>query len=68
MPWQDLLSPAQRFQVTALPASLREYEEFYTLTSADLEFVAAHRTHTNRLGVAAPTLLPPVSGPGMRAG
>lgn len=52
MPWQDLLSPAQRLQVMALPASLREYEEFYTLIPADLEFVAAHRTHTNRLGVA----------------
>ena len=52
MPWQDLLSPAQRFQVMALPASLREYEELYTLTPADLEFIAAHRTHSNRLGVA----------------
>jgi hypothetical protein len=43
MPWRDLLSPAQRFQVMALPASLREYEAFYTLTPADLDFVAAHR-------------------------
>jgi hypothetical protein len=50
MPWQDLLSPAQRVQVLALPTSLREYEELYTLTPADLEFVAAHRTDTNRLG------------------
>ena len=52
MPWQDLLSPAQRAQVLALPTSLREYEELYTLTPADLEFVAAHRTRPNRLGVA----------------
>ena len=35
MPWQDLLSPAQRVQVLALPTSLREYEELYTLTPAD---------------------------------
>lgn len=52
MPWRDLLSPAQRAQVMALPASLREYEELYTLTPADREFVATHRTDTNRLGVA----------------
>lgn len=52
MPWRDLLSPAQRAQVMALPLSLREYEELYTLTPADLEFVAAHRTSANRLGVA----------------
>ena len=44
MPWRDLLSPAQRAQVMELPTSLREYEEFYTLTPADQEFVAAHRT------------------------
>lgn len=36
----------------ALPVSLREYEEFYTFGPADLDFIAAHRTHTNRLGVA----------------
>src|SRR5438270_1977143 len=52
MPWRDLLSPTQRAQVMALPTSLREYEALYTLTPADLEFVAVHRTHTNRLGVA----------------
>jgi hypothetical protein len=52
MPWQDLLSPAQRAQVLALPASLREFEDLYTLTPADREFVTAHRTHANRLGVA----------------
>ena len=52
MPWRDLLSPAQRAQVMALPVSLRDYEELYTLTPADLGFVAAHRTSANRLGVA----------------
>jgi TnpA family transposase len=52
MPWRDLLSPTQRVQVVALPTSLREYEGLYTLTPADMDFVAAHRTHTNRLGVA----------------
>jgi hypothetical protein len=52
MPWQDLLSPAQRAQVLTLPTSLREFEELYTLTPADREFVTAHRTHANRLGVA----------------
>ena len=35
-----------------LPTSLREYAEFYTLTPADQEFVAAHRTRANRMGVA----------------
>ena len=52
MPWRDLLSPAQRAQVMALPTSLREYEELYTLTPADQEFVTVHRTNANRLGVA----------------
>src|SRR4051794_31793497 len=52
MPWRDLLSPTQRAQIMALPTSLREYEALYTLSPADLDFVAAHRTHTNRLGVA----------------
>ena len=49
MPWRDLLSPAQRAQVMALPTGLREYEELYTLTPADQEFVAAHRISANRL-------------------
>lgn len=52
MPWRDLWFPAQRAQVMALPTSLREYEDLYTLTAADLDFVTVHRTHTNRLGVA----------------
>ena len=49
MPWQDLLSPTQRVQVLALPTSLREYEELYTLTPTDLEFVAAHRRGKRKL-------------------
>jgi Domain of unknown function (DUF4158) len=45
-------NPTQRVQVLALPTSLREYEDLYTLTPTDLEFVAAHRTDANRLGAA----------------
>jgi TnpA family transposase len=52
MPWRDLLSPAQRAHVLALPTSLREFEELYTLTPADREFIATRRTNANRLGVA----------------
>ena len=52
MPWRDLLSLAQRTQLLALPTTLREFEEFYTLTPTDREFVAARRTATNRLGIA----------------
>ena len=52
MPWRDLLSSAQRAQLLTLPTTLREFEELYTLTLADLELVAARRTATNRLGIA----------------
>lgn len=52
MPWRDQLSSAQRAQLSALPTTLREPEEPYTLSPADLEFVAARRTSTNRLGIA----------------
>ena len=37
---------------TCVKEILDQYEELYTLTPADLEFVAAHRTDANRLGVA----------------
>ena len=37
----------------ALPTGLREYEELYTLTPADQEFVAAHRISANRQLVKA---------------
>ena len=52
MPWRDLLSSAQRSQLLALPGSRREMEEVYTLTPADRDFIATHRTASNRLGVA----------------
>jgi TnpA family transposase len=52
MPHRDLLSSVQRAQLLALPSSLREIEELYTLTPADLDFIAAHRTNSNRIGVA----------------
>jgi TnpA family transposase len=52
MPRRDLLSPAQRALVTALPGSLQEFMDLYTLSPTELEFVAAHRTAINRLGVA----------------
>ena len=68
MPWPDLLTPAQRVQILELPASLREYEELYTLTPADLEFVAAHRTDANRLGVAVQLCFLRYPGRGKDAG
>jgi TnpA family transposase len=52
MAWKDLLSSAQRAQVLTLPTSLREYEELYTLTPVDQEFVSHRRTNANRLGIA----------------
>lgn len=48
----SLLSLAQRTQLLALPTSLPDLEEFYTLTPTDREFAAARRTATNRLGIA----------------
>ncbi|MGE5294833.1 MAG: Tn3 family transposase [Solirubrobacterales bacterium] len=52
MPWRDLLSSAQRSQLLALPTARREIEEAYTLTPADRDFIAMHRTVSNRLGMA----------------
>jgi TnpA family transposase len=52
MPWRELLSAAQRAQLLALPTGHREIEELYTLTPADRDFIAQHRTASNRLGVA----------------
>ena len=49
---RELLSSAQRAQLLALPTSLRELEERYSLTPSDLEFIGAHRTNSNRLGIA----------------
>jgi TnpA family transposase len=42
----------QRAQLLSLPISLAELEKFYTLTPADLDFIAGHRTDSNRLGIA----------------
>jgi TnpA family transposase len=36
----------------ALPTVVREFEERYSFTPSDLEFVGAHRTNSNRLGIA----------------
>src|SRR5690242_8903851 len=47
-----LLSESQRVQLLALPTSLRELEERYSFTPGDLEFIGAHRTNSNRLGIA----------------
>lgn len=52
LPHRDLLSPAQRIQILALPNSLGEIEGLYTLTAADKAFIARHRTNSNRLGLA----------------
>jgi TnpA family transposase len=49
---RELLSSAQRAQLLSLPISLAELEKFYTLTPADLDFIAGHRTDSNRLGIA----------------
>jgi uncharacterized protein DUF4158 len=36
----------------ALPTGLRELEERYSFMPSDLEFIGAHRTNSNRLGIA----------------
>ncbi len=43
---------AQHTQLLALPTTLPEFDDFYTLTPTDREFVAARRTATHRLGIA----------------
>jgi TnpA family transposase len=49
---RELLSAAQRVQLPALPTGLRELEERYSFTPSDLKFIDAHRTNSNRLGIA----------------
>jgi hypothetical protein len=49
---RELLSSAQRAQLLGLPTSLRELEERYSFTPSDLELIGAHRTTSNRLGIA----------------
>ncbi len=48
---RELLSSAQRAQLLGLPSNLGELEKFYTLTPADRDFIAGHRTESNRIGV-----------------
>jgi hypothetical protein len=54
---RELLSGAQRVQLLALPTGLRELEERYSFTPSDLEFIGAHRTNSNRLGIAVQGVL-----------
>jgi len=49
---RDLLTPAQREQLLALPAEPHEVAQLYTLAPADLDLVRRHRTDANRLGFA----------------
>lgn len=50
---RELLSSAKRAQLLSLPMSLGELEKFFTLTPADRNSIAEHRTDSNRLGIAA---------------
>lgn len=52
MPRQEILSPAQRTQLMALPTDPREIADRYTFTPADLDLIARRRGEPNRLGFA----------------
>ena len=52
MPRRELLTPAQRQQVLALPSDARQIAECYALSAADLDLVSIHRGEPNRLGFA----------------
>jgi hypothetical protein len=52
MPYQDLLSPAQRLEFLTLPSNLKDIAELYTLSAADQDLAAKRRTSSNRLGFA----------------
>ena len=52
MPRQQLLSPAQRAQILALPTDLEQMAEVYTLSQNDLTLIGRHRGAENRLGFA----------------
>jgi TnpA family transposase len=52
MPRRELLTPAQRTQLLALPADPRPIAALYTFTPADLALIAGHRGAPNRLGFA----------------
>ena len=52
MPTRELLTPAQRLRLDALPVDLddRLMARHHTLSEADVEIVSRRRTETNRLG------------------
>jgi TnpA family transposase len=52
MPRQEILSPAQRTQLMALPTDPREIADRYTFTPADLDLIAQCRGDQNRMGFA----------------
>lgn len=49
---RELLTPAQRQHLLALPSSARHIAECYTFSAADLELVSIRRGEQNRLGFA----------------
>jgi hypothetical protein len=66
--WRDLLSPAQRAQVMALPASLREYEELYHAHSRGSGVRGSAPNQCEPAGCSSATVLPAVSRPSVDAG
>jgi TnpA family transposase len=52
MPRRELLSPAQRAEMLALPSEMSEQmlARYYTLSSDDLALIAQRRRSSNRLG------------------
>ena len=52
MPRREFLSPAQRAQLLALPATERELIRFYSLSPSELAWVRKRRGEHNRLGFA----------------
>jgi len=49
---REFLSPAQRAQLLALPATDRELIRFYSLSPSELAWVRKRRGEHNRLGLA----------------
>lgn len=52
MPRRELLTPAQRVELLALPSDEGDLIRRYTFSKTDLAFVRQHRGDQNRLGVA----------------
>jgi enamine deaminase RidA (YjgF/YER057c/UK114 family) len=52
MPRQELLSPAQRAHILALPTDPVQLAECYSLSQSDLDLIGNHRGAENRLGFA----------------